>query len=142
MIEAFCTLLGFELLGEFLRGILHLPLPGPVVGMSLPTLWLAWAGRGTEPASKAPTSLDKTAGALLEHMGLFFVPAGVGIIAEADLLRQEWLPILAAVIGSTVLSLIVTGLVMHYHLRQPEARTGVSAPATGTRATGAKGNAS
>jgi hypothetical protein len=29
-------------------------------------------------------------------------------------LRAEWLPILAGLIGSTVLSLAVTGLVMHW----------------------------
>jgi len=50
-------------------------------------------------------------------MGLLFVPAGVGIIATASLLRQEWLPIVAGLIGSTVLSLAVTGLVMHWTSR-------------------------
>jgi holin-like protein len=129
MVEAFYTLLGFQLLGEIIRSALHLPLPGPVAGMLLLTLWLALRGRGMEPAAKAPASpLDQTAGALLEHMGLLFMPAGVGIIAEAGLLRQEWLPIMAGVIGSTVLSLMVTGLVMHYFLRQSEARANAIPP--------------
>jgi holin-like protein len=42
------------------------------------------------------------------------VPAGVGIIAELGVLRREWLPILAGLVVSTVLGLIVTGLVMHH----------------------------
>lgn len=46
-------------------------------------------------------------------MGLLFIPTGVGIVAEAGLVRQEWLPIAVGLIGSTVLSLVVTGLVMH-----------------------------
>ena len=51
-------------------------------------------------------------------MGLLFVPAGVGIVAEAGLVRKEWLPIAAGLIGSTVLSLAVTGLVMHWTTRR------------------------
>jgi holin-like protein len=122
MVEAFCTLLGFELLGELLRHALHLPLPGPVAGMLLLTLQLACRGRKAELGMGTPVSpLDKTAAELLEHMGLLFVPAGVGIIAEAGLLRQEWVPIMAAIIGSTILSLMVTGLIMHLLLRRPEA---------------------
>jgi len=55
-------------------------------------------------------------------MGLLFVPAGVGIIAEAGLLRQQWLPIVAALLGSTVLSIAVTGLVMHWLTRSSQER--------------------
>lgn len=129
MVEAFCTLLGFELLGELIRDALHLPLPGPVAGMLLLTIWLAWRGRALQPFGEAAaTPLDQTAGALLEHMGLLFVPAGVGVIAEAGLLRQEWLPIMAGIIGSTVLSLMVTGLVMHHFLRQPVSRVPAIGP--------------
>ena len=47
-------------------------------------------------------------------MGLLFVPAGVGIIAELGVLRREWLAILAGLLVSTVLGLAVTGLVMHH----------------------------
>jgi len=133
MIEAICTLLGFELLGEFVRGALHLPLPGPVTGMLLLTLWLALRGRGVETAGETPASpLDQVAGALLKHMGLLFVPAGVGIVAEAGLVRLQWLPIMAGVIGSTVLSLVVAGLVMQHLLRVPE----VSVSATGLTSLG------
>jgi holin-like protein len=114
MIVAIFTLLVCELIGELLRSALDLPIPGPVIGMLLLAAGLAVRDRGREPVAAAPSpALDRTAGALVKHMGLLFVPAGVGIIAEADLLRQEWLPILAGLVGSTVLSLGVTGLVMH-----------------------------
>ncbi len=113
--SALFTLLGCELLGELLRGVLHLPIPGPVVGMLLLAATLGLS-RGREDAADepaAPTALDIVAGALLRHMGLLFVPAGVGIVAEAGLLRQEWLPILGGLLGSTLLSLAVTAFVMH-----------------------------
>lgn len=112
MPTAILILIGCQLLGELIREALSLPIPGPVVGMFLLAAILVVRGRNADDAS-SPSSLDKTAGTLISHMGLLFVPAGVGIITEAHLLRQEWLPILAAVIGSTILGVAVTGFVMH-----------------------------
>lgn len=127
MLPAFCTFLGFQLLGEFLRAVLHLPVPGPVLGMLLLAAALAWRGYGLQDVPQ-PTPLDRTAGALLDHLGLLFVPAGVGIVAEMDLLRREWLPILGAVIGSTILSLAVTAFVMHRMSGKESATPSSAAP--------------
>ncbi len=88
---------------------------------------LAWRGYGREDIPRS-TPLDRTAGALLDHLGLLFVPAGVGIIAETDLLRREWLPILGAVIGSTILSLAVTAFVMHCMSGKESATPSSAAP--------------
>ncbi len=118
MLGAVLMLIGCELAGELLRGAAHLPVPGPVVGMLLLVAVLALRQR---PAVEK-AALDRTSGVLLSHMGLLFVPAGVGIIAEAGLLRQAWLPILAGLFGSTVLSLMVTGFVMHRLARAPAAQ--------------------
>jgi holin-like protein len=114
MPAAFLILIGCELLGEILRSALHLPLPGSVIGMLLLAGGIALRDRGAAPDSTpTPSALDRTASALLANMGMLFVPAGVGIIAEAGLLRTEWKPIVVAVIGSTLLGLMVTGFVMH-----------------------------
>jgi len=118
MIGAIFILMLFELVGEMLRSALHIAVPGPVIGMLLLAAVLVWRYRREAPLNpEAPPALDKTAGVLLQHLGLLFVPAGVGIIAEASLLRQEWMPILVGVVGSTVLSLTATGLVMHHFVR-------------------------
>ena len=113
MIAALLALLACQLLGELLRAALHLPIPGPVIGMFLLAAMLAWQAR-RKPARAIPAELDRVAELLIAYLGLLFVPAGVGIIAEGGLLRQEWLPIVAGVIGSTILSVAVTGLVMHW----------------------------
>jgi holin-like protein len=42
---------------------------------------------------------------------MLFVPAGVGVIAHLDLLRTEIVPIVAAVIGGTAVTVLVTALV-------------------------------
>jgi holin-like protein len=134
MPAALLILIGCQLIGEVLRTVLHLPIPGPVIGMFVLAAVLAGrqsggrqsggrqsggrqsgggqSGGSGDPA--APSPLQRTADALIAHMGLLFVPAGVGVIAQAGLLRTQWFPIVAALVGSTVLSLIVTGLMMHW----------------------------
>lgn len=113
MIPAILLLISCELVGEVVRAALTLPIPGPVIGMFLLAAVLGVRkDRSERPA--IPPALGTTSETLIGHMGLLFVPAGVGIITEIGVLRSEWLPIVAALIGSTVLSLIVTGLVMHW----------------------------
>ena len=119
MLPAILTLMGCQLFGQTMHDAFGLPVPGPVIGMFLLAAILVMRGRRAIPM---PPALGTTADMLVSHMGLLFVPAGVGIIAEAGLLRQQWLPIVAAVVGSTVLSLAVTGLVMHAGLRLSERR--------------------
>jgi holin-like protein len=112
---AFAVLVGLQLVGEALRQTLHLPLPGPLIGMVLLTMLLVARGSAEAAAERAiPPSLLSAANGLIVNMGLLFVPAGVGIIAELGVLRREWLAILAGLVVSTVLGLVVTGLVMHH----------------------------
>ncbi len=118
MLLAVLVLMGCQLIGQGLRDALDLPVPGPVVGMFLLATVLVCRGG----KSRIPSPLETTAETLISCMGLLFVPAGVGIIAEAPLLGRQWFPIAAAVIGSTVLSLGVTGLVMHRAARWSEKR--------------------
>jgi holin-like protein len=113
---ALLLLTGCELLGEFIRAACHLPVPGPVIGMFLLAGALGVRIKLTG-ASRTPIPLKTAAETLIANMGLLFVPAGVGIIAESDLIRKEWIPISIALVGSTMLSLVVTGLVMHHLMR-------------------------
>jgi len=115
MLTAVLCLIACQLIGELVREAFHLPIPGPVIGMFL--LAAALALRGGRADGAIPPFLEKVAETLIGHMGLLFIPAGVGVIAEAGLLRQQWLPIVAALLGSTFLSLAVTGLAMHWLTR-------------------------
>ena len=115
MPAAFAILIGFQLLGEIVRHALRLPLPGPLIGMFLLAVALAARARG----GAAP--LVQVSNGLITHMGLLFVPAGVGVIVEMDLLRARFLPILAGLVVSTLLGLTVTAWVMHHVCRIAEA---------------------
>jgi holin-like protein len=119
---SFLILLGCQLLGELSRRALHVPLPGPVIGMLLLTAALAIAGNARPEVVADASPLARTASALIAMMGLLFVPAGVGVIVEFGLLRQNWLPILVGLLLSTVLGLVVTAMVMHHVCRIVERR--------------------
>lgn len=121
MQSALLVLVGCQLVGELLRNAFEFPIPGPVIGMFLLAVMLGIRAKKTG-SDKTPAPLKLTAEGLIANMGLLFVPAGVGIIAEAGVIRQEWLPIVLAVIGSTILSLLVTALVMHWTLRPTHAK--------------------
>ena len=112
MPTAILCLILCQLAGQVVSAAARLPVPGPVIGMFLLALLLVLRG------GRIPAELDRMAEALVGTMGLLFVPAGVGIIAEGGLIQREWLPILAAVVGSTILSVAVTGVVMHLMSRR------------------------
>lgn len=107
MIQSIFILLLLQLAGEVLRALTHLPMPGPVLGMIL--LAAFYILRRREPSAQ----LQQASGALLSWLGLLFVPAGVGIVANLALLRAAWLPISVALIGSSFLTLITTAWIMH-----------------------------
>ena len=108
MLKSFAILLGCQLVGEFLHRIFSLWVPGPVIGMFLLALLLV----GKPSALSDP--LVSTTRRLLQCLGLLFVPAGVGVIGNLNLIGREWIPILVGLVGSTFLSLFVTAYVMHW----------------------------
>ena len=56
--------------------------------------------------------LEATSRHLLDWLGLLFVPAGVGVISNLDVLRAQWVPILVGLVGSTLVSLVATAYLM------------------------------
>jgi putative effector of murein hydrolase LrgA (UPF0299 family) len=106
-----------QLVGELVVQFAGLPLPGPVIGMVLLFLYLAVNRRLAKSdanldASGIPVELAKVGDALLSHLSLLFVPAGVGIMVHFSLLKNDWLPLSAAIIGSTLLTVAVTAGLM------------------------------
>jgi holin-like protein len=98
-------LLIYQLIGEFSVLLLRIPVPGPVLGMILLFLTLMLRKGSGE-------SLDSASSALLSHLSLLFVPAGVGMMVHFDRIANEWLPISVALVLSTVLTMAVTAAAM------------------------------
>jgi holin-like protein len=105
MLNALTLLIVCQFIGEVTARFLSLPLPGPVIGLMLLLALLVWRG-GTSP------ELETTGNWLLRHFGLLFVPAGVGVITQLDVIGANWLALAVAIPVSTFLGLVVTGVVM------------------------------
>lgn len=110
MITALSLILAFELVGEILSRALDLPLPGPVVG-----LCLLVAACILRPALAA--RLRPTAQGLLSHLSLFFVPAGVGVVAHLPVLQEHGIGLALAIMGSTVLAIAAGALAFQWAAR-------------------------
>lgn len=101
MIQGMLILLFCQLLGEWLMAFIGAPIPGPVAGMLI--LWLGLLVYG-----KVPDALRLPAEGLLRHLSLLFIPAGVGLMVFAELLAEQWLVVLSSLIGSTLITLVLT----------------------------------
>jgi putative effector of murein hydrolase LrgA (UPF0299 family) len=105
MIRAVLSLLACQLAGTLISQALSLPVPGAVLGMA--GLFALLARRGG-----AGQALDTTAQTLLRHLGLLFVPAGVGIVTQLDRLRDHGAGLAVTLIVSTLAALLVSGWVL------------------------------
>lgn len=103
MIQALTLLFLCQLAGETLVRSMGIVFPGPVLGMALLLVGLMVAGR-------AGQALQGVADTLLRNLSLLFVPAAVGVVQQAGLIRANWLAISVALTLSTLLTLVVTVL--------------------------------
>ena len=108
-LQGFTILLLMQAAGEGLARLLHLPLPGPVIGMMMLLPSLAWR------PLRAP--VQACAEFLLSHLALLFVPISVGVVSQLPLLQQYGGRIAIILLASTALGLVVTALVMQWLMR-------------------------
>jgi holin-like protein len=92
-----------------------LPLPGPLVGMVLLFLFL------TVHKGAAAQAVMACGEHFLKHYAFFFIPAGVGVMADIHQLRGNMLGVVASLVLSSLLSLIVTAVTMQILIRRRRA---------------------
>lgn len=127
MLASLSLILLCQLIGEVVVRGLGLPLPGPVLGLLLLLIMLLARDRcailargplrneGVEMASKG----------MLAHLSLLFVPAGVGVVQELDLLAAHGVAIILVLALSVVVTLLATVLTFRLVsrlLKQQDAR--------------------
>jgi putative effector of murein hydrolase LrgA (UPF0299 family) len=106
VIPGLAEILLFQGLGELVSHLFAPAIPGPVIGLVLLLAFLC-IRRGVD------SDLAGVAAAFSRHLGLLFVPAAVGVVLLLPELRAAWLAIAAALITSVVLTIGVTGLLLH-----------------------------
>jgi putative effector of murein hydrolase LrgA (UPF0299 family) len=105
MLSYITLIFACQLTGELLVSALGIPVPGPVAGMLVLLAGLFIHG-------SIPPELGSVGDFLLGNFSLLFVPAGVGVMLHASILSDEWLPVSAALVVSTLVTIAVTALVM------------------------------
>jgi holin-like protein len=97
------VLLAFFYVGNAVSALLHLPVPGSVVGMVMLAAALHFH-------VVRPEWVKPAADVLIRHMSLLYIPPGVGVMAYFGLIRSEWLPLVAAGVIGMLAVLLVVGL--------------------------------
>lgn len=111
LIRQLGIIVGICFFGEFLNKILGVPIPANVLGMLTLLVLLMTGIINIE-------KIDKISEFLLEHLAFIFLPAGVGILNNIDLIKDQWLPIVVTVVLSTVIVMGVTGLTVQFLIRR------------------------
>ena len=111
MLYAVLTLIALQFLGDLIASATALSIPGMVIGLMLLLCALAIRSWWLGSECAVPDELNSAAGTLHSHFGLLFVPAGVGVMANIDLLAANGLVLLVAVLLSTVATIAVTATV-------------------------------
>lgn len=104
---------GISYLGELLSKGLSLPLPGSLCGMLILFILLCL---GIVKISMIQTITDF----LLSHLALFFIPAGVSLLACFDLIQDSWLWIILTCLLTTFITMGVCGKAMSILLMRKE----------------------
>jgi putative effector of murein hydrolase LrgA (UPF0299 family) len=101
MIQGLVQLFIFQALGELVSKFALPFIPGPVLGLVL--LLAFFSARG-----HVPTAMDGVGSSILQHLGLLFIPASVGVVLYLPLLQAHAWAISAALIISGVATVAVT----------------------------------
>ncbi len=128
MIANLSLILTCQLIGEVIVRGLHLPLPGPVIGLLFLFVALVLRDRlavlARGPLRKG--AVEGTAKGMLAHLSLLFVPAGVGIVQQLDLLTQHGIAIFLISGGIGACNLVGHGRYVSDH--EPDHHARGSAP--------------
>lgn len=97
----------FSLLGIGISNLLPITIPGSVIGMVL--LFLALHFKWLEIEK-----VEQVGDWLVNNMAILFVPAGVGLMLNFDLLSSIWLELILIVVFSTIFMIVFVGKVVQW----------------------------
>jgi holin-like protein len=110
MIAALSLLLLCQLAGEIAVGAFGLPLPGPVVGLVL-LFGLLLSRDRFKALAHGPLQKNAVEGAakgILSHLSLLFIPAGVGVIQQLDVVADHGAATTILLAVSVIVTLLMT----------------------------------
>lgn len=97
-------------LGELLRRVFNLPIPGNVIGMIVLIICLCTGMIKVE-------AIEDISKFLLNHLAFFFLPAGVGLLTSIGVLKSCWQDIVFIALISTIVVMVATGVTVQLFKR-------------------------
>lgn len=110
MIASFGLILLCQLIGEVFVRALHLPMPGPVIGLVL-LLLLLFARDRFAVLARGPLraeGVEQVSRGLLANLSLLFIPAGVGVVQKLDVLAEHGIAIIVILAVSVLVTMLAT----------------------------------
>lgn len=114
-LKEFGIILLFSFIGEILNRIIPLPVPASIYGI---VLLFAALMTGIVKLK----SVEKAGAFLIEIMPVMFIPAAVGIMNSAPLIKKSFWEYIIITVVSTVAVMAVSGLVTQLIIRRQKAK--------------------
>lgn len=116
MIQGLSQLLVFWFLGECLHFVTQVPISGAVLGMLLLFAYLMISKRSSQ-------GLEQTSQVLISQLSLLLLPGCAGLFFLGERMDGQWLPVLAAIFGGTLLSVLTSLWLMQKLIARTETAT-------------------
>lgn len=116
MIKGIFYIFLFLFLGETASYLLDKAIPGSVIGMVFLFMALKFKLIKAEDVRGVAYWLTK-------NMALFFVPASIGIMSAWHLISAHWLALTVVAVITTILVIIVVGLIQEHAGKKPTNKT-------------------
>lgn len=98
---------GIYLIGEEISNLLHLPIPGNILGMVILFILLCTKIVKVE-------NIENVTNFLLDHLAFFFIPAGVGLMTSIGIIESTWIQLLIVCLSTTAIIIASTGLIVQF----------------------------
>lgn len=103
----------FSFMGEFLSLISPVAVPGSVIGMVL--LFVALHFKWVKMVQ-----VEEVGTWLTDNMAIFFVPAGVGLMTNFDILGDIWWQLLVTIFITTTLMIAFVAVIVQWFKRRTD----------------------
>lgn len=103
ILKQLIIIFGILFVSHLFQQILGLPIPGTIIGMVILLICLITGVIKVE-------MIEEASEFLLDHIVLFIIPTGVGIMSALEYVKDDWLKIIIVIILSAIIVIGVTGL--------------------------------
>ena len=100
-------ILGIYLIAEFISKFFKLPIPGNILGMLILLVLLFTKLIKLE-------QIETISNFFLNHLAFFFIPAGVGLMSSAGIIKDSWIRIILVSVITTLIVIAATGITIQF----------------------------